>query len=838
LNLEDFNKVSSAAVQSIEGLLEAWLPNGVHEGNEYLIGSRAGEAGRSMRIRLTGEKAGCWSDFSGDRGDAGGDLISLYAYINGCAQGKACAAIAQQLGVVLAGDKRIVAPALKPRLALVPNGDAAAADAGGEKPKPKKSKSLWVPVTPVPDDAGPYPSAHMARGRPDQIWEYRDQERRLLGIACRFTTSDGDKDVLPCVYARHVGTGKCKWHWISFQEPRPLYLQGPLRPELPVLVVEGEKCADAAHALLGEVFDVVAWPGGCKVAAKADWSPLRGRNVVLWPDADAKRYNEKQRFAGEIKPAAEQPGMVAMIELADRLAAMDCVARCIDIPPPGEKPDGWDIADLIAGGATKDEVLEWTAKLRAPAQAASGVKTPAQEAHAGDTGDGIPAWVTADLESISTATAAGAQAMSWGQLRSIMLPTSTGGVKACRENVFLALKHDPMLQGIVALDTFAVLQIKRRTPPWKSDLGEWTEGDDFHLGMYVAKKYGLVMASVGEIEKAVAQIASEYSFNPVTDYLDQCAADWDGTPRVALALAAYWGVEPTEYAQLVSTMFFTGLVARAFQPGVKHDYAPVFEGGQGVGKSTALSILGGSWFADTPFRMGEKDGYLSIQGVWIYEIAELEQFNRSEVTAIKAFMSSCVDRYREPYGRRMKNMPRRTLFAATTNEGQYFKDPTGNRRFWPVAVGRIDLDSLARDRDQLFGEAVHMFRQKVRWYPTQQQQLLLINPEQENREIPDLWIGRLYDYCEGLSSDGKPVMYARLDKVTVRELLVKALNIEIGKLGPAKQETMRLSAAMRKLGWRKNRETGGAREYFYERPKADEPEAQTAAKEDEIDLPI
>jgi predicted P-loop ATPase len=266
-------------------------------------------------------------------------------------------------------------------------------------------------------------------------------------------------------------------------------------------------------------------------------------------------------------------------------------------------------------------------------------------------------------------------------------------------------------------------------------------------------------------------------------------------------------------------MFFIGIVVRGYRPGVKHDHAPVFEGGQGRGKSTALKVLGGDWFADTPFRMGEKDGYLSIQGVLLYEVAELEQFNRSEVTAIKAFMSSTTDRFREPYGRRMKNMPRRCAFAASTNEDQYFKDMTGNRRFWPVETGRIDIDGLIRDRDQLFGEAIHMLNAGVLWYPTREQQIELIDHHQESREIPDPWHGKVYEYLEGLDDDGQRILnLSRINRVTVRQLLTRALGHELSKLGPARIETMRISAIMKRLGWIKDREKDGARERFYQRP--------------------
>lgn len=817
MELEDFDAVNAAALASLDSLLAQWFPNGVVDGAEFCIGSLSGEAGKSLRVRLKGDKAGFWSDFSMD-GEAGRDPISLYAAKESISQGKACAHLARALGIAIHGADKVK---------RIPNGTphlpqkSAPAQAGkgvGAPPKEKKSTSSWCPILPIPEAALPYPVAHPVRGRPQMVWEYRDQQRQLLGIVCRFVTSDGGKEVLPCVYAQDENTGNRKWHWIQWREPRPLYLPQPLREGFPVLVVEGEKCADAARAAVGDAWDVVSWPGGGKAVKKVDWSLLAGRSLLLWADADAQRYKENHAKAGEIKPEVEQPGMVAMQAVAELNFAQGCSIQFVDIPPPGEVEDGWDVADLIAAGGTKEDVCAWLAHVR-PAWVAEPLEeaaAPASPASVSD--DGVPAWVDAPTPEDVPHRPAGAGSMDRAQIKAMMLYGATG-VKPCRENVFLALTHDPDLQGIVAFDKFSELLMKRRDPPWESEPGEWTESDDFFLGLFLGQHYRLIVSSIGEIEKAVAQVARRHAFNPVTDYMSECEAKWDGQPRVADAFHRYWGAEDSDYIRLVSTMFLVGLAARAYVPGIKHDCAPVFEGGQGAGKSTALEVLGGAWYADTPFRMGEKDGYLSIQGILLYEVAELEQFNRSEVTAVKAFMSSKKDRFREPYGRRMRNLPRRTLFAATTNEGQYFKDPTGSRRFWPVKCGRVDTVGLAEVRDQLFGEAVAMWRKGVKWYATRDQDVRLIMPAQDDREIPDQWIGRLYDYVEGIDADGNSSSVRKLDRVTARELLTRALHIEIGKLSQSKNETMRISACMRKLGWEKERDPYGAREYFYVRPK-------------------
>lgn len=827
---QDFIDVGRAALNQIEVLLAEWFPQGVRQGHEFCIGSRDGEAGQSLRIRLTGDKAGVWSDFSD--GEAGGDLISLYAFVNGLSPGRACAALAERLGIPLtprdkstsAGSAPII---LKPK--QPPNRAPAQAGKGVEAPAEKKSRTPWEPLLPVPQDAGPPPKAHVVRGRPEASWEYRDVDGQLLGVIYRFLCSDGEsKEVLPCVYARNPETGRKEWRWMAFPEPRPLYLRGPHRPELPLLILEGEKCVDKADALpaVHEAFEVLTWSGGGKAVKKSDWSAVRNRDVILWADADAKVYKKNHEYAGQIMPEDEQPGMVAMCQVAAILEAQGCNVFFVDIPAPGTVPDGWDVADLIEEGADEAGVIGWITRLRVAA-APEAAAAPAVETAAPAQADecDVPAWVTEQLEAVTDAAPtpgpAGASADSKRSLRARLIPTANGGIKGCRENVYLVMEGDDRLKGLVGLDLFSGLQVKLRKTPWPTTPGEWTESDDFELGMYLAQNYGLVLASVGDIERGVAQAARRHQFDPVIDYFDRCAAGWDGQARVATAFSRYWGAVDSEYLQLVSTMFFVGFVMRGYQPGVKNDHAPVFEGGQGQGKSTALKVLGGEWFADTPFRMGDKDGYLSIQGVLLYEVAELEQFNRSEVTAVKAFMSSTVDRFREPYGRRMKNVKRRCAFAATTNEDAYFKDPTGNRRFWPVETGTLDIEALKADRDQLFGEAIALMRGGAKWWPTFEQQSRLISPVQESREIPDPWRGRIWEYLEGIDSEGRPSAGGKLKSVTARELLTRALHIELAKIGPARAETMRVGAIMRKLGWTKHRQPSGAREWYYERPAAE-----------------
>ena len=388
----------------------------------------------------------------------------------------------------------------------------------------------------------------------------------------------------------------------------------------------------------------------------------------------------------------------------------------------------------------------------------------------------------------------------------------------CRENVYTILINDHALAGVVGLDEFSMMQTKRRPPPWPHMPGEWTEDDDFSLGMFLAQRYNLVIKSDGALEKAVAQAARKNKFNPVTDYLD--AHSWDGKPRLATWLHYVAGVVQSPYYALIGRLMIMSMVARAYHPGCQMDYAPVFEGGQGEGKSSLLRVLGGQWYKETPFTVGDKDGYMAIQGAWLYEIAELDSFNRGDITAIKAFITNVVDDFRAPYGRRTAKYPRRTCFAATTNQEEYLKDTTGARRFWPVRCGTIDLELLAKHRDQLFAEAATLVRAGQQWHPTREEERGLIKPEQEEREIDDVWYPRIYRFVNGIAESSSSTAILYLTEVTMEVLLTKALQIEIGKLSAARSESTRVGNCMTRMGWHKKRRGGGAREWYYLRPDA------------------
>ena len=217
---------------------------------------------------------------------------------------------------------------------------------------------------------------------------------------------------------------------------------------------------------------------------------------------------------------------------------------------------------------------------------------------------------------------------------------------------------------------------------------------------------------------AIRILCWDNCFNPVLDYLD--SLQWDGKPRLDRWLIDYCGADDTPFNRAVGRKTLVAAVRRVRQPGCKFDYILSLEGKQGMGKSSLLRILAGQYFTDTAIiGVDSKRQQENVQGVWIYELAELVRLNKTEVREVKVFASQTHDKARKPYDRDVTNAPRKCIFVATTNDDKYLRDPTGNRRWWPVKIHGvidgpiidgeliklIDFDAVARDRDQLWAEA-------------------------------------------------------------------------------------------------------------------------------------
>jgi len=224
------------------------------------------------------------------------------------------------------------------------------------------------------------------------------------------------------------------------------------------------------------------------------------------------------------------------------------------------------------------------------------------------------------------------------------------------------------------------------------------------------------------------------------DYLDQWAM-------------RMLGVEPDNeehrlYVYEVSRKWIISAVARALNPGCKADGVLIMEGSQGAGKSTALRVLAGDeWFGDALPQMGTKDASDYLRGKWIVELAELSNINKAEVEIVKAFVSRTEERFRPAYGRSEICYPRHCIFAGTTNKSDYLRDETGNRRFWPIKCGTIDISLIKAEREKLLGEAVRAYQNGEEWWLSGEAETYA-RKEQDKRLAVDEWTGDIETYCQ------------------------------------------------------------------------------------------
>ncbi|MFA9380169.1 MAG: VapE domain-containing protein [Acetanaerobacterium sp.] len=298
----------------------------------------------------------------------------------------------------------------------------------------------------------------------------------------------------------------------------------------------------------------------------------------------------------------------------------------------------------------------------------------------------------------------------------LQVSPSTGTPAKTSANAALLLDNDPRIKGRIKKDLFADRLLGIAPLPWGSretdeGLFNWADEDDSGLRMYIEKVLGFRSKEI--VDDALKNHYAKYSFNPVVDYLG--ALQWDGVKRLDTILIDYLGASDTPYVRAVSRKAFTAAVARAMEPGVKYDTMTILTGPQGIGKSTLLKKMGRKWFSDSIKTFEGKEASELVQGVWIVELGELEAFNKSEIGRIKQFLSQQEDIYRAAYGRHVGWHPRRCVFFGTSNNGEYLRDKTGNRRFWPIDVGVTEHSkSVFRDLedeiDQLWAEAVVYWR--------------------------------------------------------------------------------------------------------------------------------
>lgn len=303
-------------------------------------------------------------------------------------------------------------------------------------------------------------------------------------------------------------------------------------------------------------------------------------------------------------------------------------------------------------------------------------------------------------------------------------------------NVVLVLKHDEALRGCFGFNEFEQRETAVRALPWDKPGTHYprplADSDDAELRLYLERVYGITGRA--QVTDGLTVVVRANAYHPIKDYLG--GLEWDGGERLDTLFIDLFGAADTPYVRAVTRKAFTAAVARVYRPGCKFDYVPVLVGDQGIGKSTVLAKMGGPWFSDSVTTLTGKEALESIQGSWVIELGELAGLRRAEVDAVKHFVSKKEDRFRVAYGKRVEHFPRRCVFFGTTNEEDFLRDVTGNRRFWVIntkgGVPFVDFkDYLDADVvGQLWAEARVRFEEGEPLY-------LGVELEAEARKVQD-----------------------------------------------------------------------------------------------------
>ncbi len=375
---------------------------------------------------------------------------------------------------------------------------------------------------------------------------------------------------------------------------------------------------------------------------------------------------------------------------------------------------------------------------------------------------------------------------------------------------------------------------------------------DIKIKNWLEKKWRL-RASKDEIGDQLSLIAMEYgSYDPVADYLDGLV--WDGKERIDTWLTTYCSVKDSEYARKVGARWLISGAARGLCPGEKVDTVLILKGNQGIRKSTAFDILGGSWFSDSSLDLSNKDARITAASTWVIELPELAALGQRELEKNKAFISGRRDKVRPPYGKVDIDFERHCVFGGTTNAEEFLIDETGNRRFWVVAILKYILTQKLRDdRDQLWAEAVVRYREACRrrkakghledekdsmyrwWFEGEEQ--ILADKEARKSTVGDLWVDVLIQWAERQntltsSALGLPAPSSK-NAWRLADIAKNALGIEPADL---QRHSKALGRALRSAGFERRKSRVGGKQpnlWYWDGSGGETIEVEDVSAEDE-----
>ena len=726
----DFDYINGQLASMVERIAPEWFPNGKYISGNWLVGNVDGDPGKSLSIDIA-NKPGRWHDYATDEG---GDLVDLYSRLHKLNQIDSAVQLCARYGI------------------------------GSELPQTRSIKKWKKPdFKLVPPPIGAPAPAQDA----DMKWIYRDLSGATLFYIARYneeeTGEDGKvkKRFLPWCW------DELKARWVSKQwpEPRPLYNLHEIysNPEKPIVIVEGEKAADSLRAIASGRYVTVTWPGGASGYSKADWTPIRNRNITVWPDAD-----DAGRKAGE--------------NIAALLHSQGCKVKIIDTEGC---PPKWDAADALKEGWDLDKVGEWA---RAHARTYTDITHPP-----------APASMSVQLENpqADTIKVTSSYQQIWSALG--LYVNGNGNPIANEANVLQVMRAMGSQMPDVWKDTFHRKVMARECGRAVAMNEEHAQ----HLLNIIQERLGIHNMTEEKVWKGMTKMACTRTTNEASDWVKSLT--WDGVNRCEEFFNQCTSTPRGEYQDQVSRNFWISLTARMTRPGCQVDNMVILEGLQGAGKTSLFRVLGGTWYAEVCQKTFDpREFAMILPGKIIVEMGELHAFRTADIEQMKQFISTCTDSYRAPYDKGSKDWPRQNIFIGTTNHDTYLTDPTGGRRFWPIATGAIHLDYARQWRDQLFAEGYARLERGEPWHIVPDE----AKEQQEVRRIMDPWEERLAAVGSKLYNG-----------ITTLEIMDNVLQIDMDRQDS--RMTRRIGASMRLLGWKQYaQKVGGSFKRVWEKQES------------------
>jgi hypothetical protein len=592
--------------------------------------------------------------------------------------------------------------------------------------------------------------------KPSASYKYLGADGALIGYMCRYEMDGQKKEYRPWVL---VGE---KWVQRGFEKPRPLYgLQLLANSDHIIMMVEGEKCADAL-ATTATKYLPIAWPNGANAVNDVDFSPLKGRSVVLWPDRD-------------------DPGRTAMGVASEKLLRLGCSVKIID---PGPGNDGWDVADAINSGWDWAQIVEW-AKPR------------------------VKALSIQEISTISPVPRPPKKISKPNQSIQVLIPTEEGqenteiGVIAAWDRMKLSRTNNgegrPHMNGA----NIARLLEYRKFPVWYDvfsgnyktsiDWGaNYDQGrermwdplrDAVYLRNWVQLQPGFEMTSRESIRDGWEKYCQDHMRNEPQEWM--LGLKWDGERRLGTWLHRHLGVRKDKYHEDVGKSVVRSMVARVLHPGCQVHSMLTLISKEGWGKSTVARILGEPWYASIGTSWDkDRDMAQKVRGLMVAELAENESSTKATVEAMKRMVTTNIDRVIEKYQNLPTDIVRSNIFIVTSNVSEILDDNTGYRRNLPVTlVHPANLEELAAERDQLVAEAVVDIKAGETWHIVSG-----AHEEAVKYRVTDPWDERIFEIVE---------MHGKGHPLTISDVMA-SMNLPIGQ--QTMQAKRRIGSSLRLCG--------------------------------------